>query len=563
MSTPHLESATKRRRIMEETTASVEARVSGNASSAKLDSPVPVPSHPPSPAAGPDETAEAEYYFENGLRRVRPYYHTYSTNAKGRWFGRTLLDVFVREFRDQSEPYYLEAIHRGIIMINDQKVTPDTIVRLHDRITHRIHRHEPPVSATPPIRIVHRSDSVVVVDKPASIPVHPSGRYYHNTLIHILRREFGIKSPFLSPANRLDRLTSGLVILALDAATARDLEGQMRSRQVRKEYVCRVLGDFPPNFSAQSPTPAGPVDKDGPRDHQCNIDAVVPNSDGGDDSEDLSSYVVCDEPIKTVAHKLGLVAVHPDGKPSRTLFRPIGRVLGPATIPLVDPTESNTASSHHLKPPLTTVVQCKPLTGRTHQIRVHLQYLGYPIANDPLYCNARVWGGLTTPQTELKAEATIQKAIANLTELDHHQQHHPAKEISVVSEQREPASEVSHGQGPKKADTNDVDPTMTSTTDQQSPLSAGPASSSLSQGSPLSPPPTASSSSPLALPLGFEASCTQCQENIHSPIPDPKPEQRLIWLHAYKYEGDGWSYKTEMPAWSKPKENSSSEADTN
>ncbi|RKP34328.1 pseudouridine synthase [Dimargaris cristalligena] len=378
----------------------------------------------------------------NGLRRVRPYYHTYSTNAKGRWFGRTLLDVFVREFRDQSEPYYLEAIHRGIIMINDQKVTPDTIVRLHDRITHRIHRHEPPVSATPPIRIVHRSDSVVVVDKPASIPVHPSGRYYHNTLIHILRREFGIKSPFLSPANRLDRLTSGLVILALDAATARDLEGQMRSRQVRKD-------------------------------------------------EDLSSYVVCDEPIKTVAHKLGLVAVHPDGKPSRTLFRPIGRVLGPATIPLVDPTESNTASSHHLKPPLTTVVQCKPLTGRTHQIRVHLQYLGYPIANDPLYCNARVWGGLTTPQTELKAEATIQKAIANLTELDHHQQHHPAKEISVVT------------------------------------------------------------------------SCTQCQENIHSPIPDPKPEQRLIWLHAYKYEGDGWSYKTEMPAWSKPKENSSSEADTN
>jgi tRNA pseudouridine synthase 9 len=71
----------------------------------------------------------------------------------------------------------------------------------------------------------------------------------------------------------------------------------------------------------------------------------------------------CTEPIKTVNYKLGLNEVLPDGKESETHFKLI---------------------NYNDKEDLSLVL-CKPLTGRTHQIRVHLQHLGFPIINDPLY----------------------------------------------------------------------------------------------------------------------------------------------------------------------------------
>lgn len=50
---------------------------------------------------------EPLYYFEDGLRKIPPYYYTYNTYCKERWRGRTLLDVFVKEFRDRPEEYYV------------------------------------------------------------------------------------------------------------------------------------------------------------------------------------------------------------------------------------------------------------------------------------------------------------------------------------------------------------------------------------------------------------------------------------------------------------------------
>lgn len=78
--------------------------------------------------------------------------------------------------------------------------------------------------------------------------------------------------------------------------------------------------------------------------------------------------IECNEPIKTISFKLGLNCVHKDGKECKTAFQRL---------------------SYNGK---TSIVRCYPLTGRTHQIRVHLQFLGYPIANDPLYNQPTVWG---------------------------------------------------------------------------------------------------------------------------------------------------------------------------
>ena len=75
------------------------------------------------------------------------------------------------------------------------------------------------------------------------LQVHPCGRYRHNTVVFILAKEFNLKN--LRTIHRLDRLTSGLLMFGRNPRKAREMEQQIRNRQVLKEYVCRVEGEFP------------------------------------------------------------------------------------------------------------------------------------------------------------------------------------------------------------------------------------------------------------------------------------------------------------------------------
>ena len=75
------------------------------------------------------------------------------------------------------------------------------------------------------------------------LQVHPCGRYRHNTVVFILAKECNLKN--LRTIHRLDRLTSGLLMFGRNPRKARDMEQQIRNRQVLKEYVCRVEGEFP------------------------------------------------------------------------------------------------------------------------------------------------------------------------------------------------------------------------------------------------------------------------------------------------------------------------------
>ncbi|CAO3600684.1 unnamed protein product [Absidia cylindrospora] len=93
-----------------------------------------------------DDLPEAEYFFEHGLRKVKPYYFVYQAYAKGRWLERTILEVFVEEFRDRNEQYYRYAIEKGLITLNGKQVQTDTLIQNSDIVGHKIHRHEPPVT---------------------------------------------------------------------------------------------------------------------------------------------------------------------------------------------------------------------------------------------------------------------------------------------------------------------------------------------------------------------------------------------------------------------------------
>jgi RluA family pseudouridine synthase len=161
--------------------------------------------------------------------------------------------------------------------VNGKVVDENYEIKNGDCVSHTIHRHEPPVSSRP-VKIIHHDTEtgLLVIDKPAGIPVHPSGRYHQNSVVTILKLEQGFKDA--SPCNRLDRLTSGVMFFGLNKTIANVMHAQLFERSVWKEYYCRVAGRFP-------------------------------------DGE-----IKVDKPISTISPKHGLNRLRDDGKPSCTVF---------------------------------------------------------------------------------------------------------------------------------------------------------------------------------------------------------------------------------------------------
>lgn len=317
---------------------------------------------PPTVAITPADIWPRPYYLENGLRRVAPYHYTYNTFCKQRWRDREILDIFAAEFRDRSEEYYKIAIEEGRIVLNGQPCKDiRTRVKNGDVISHTLHRHEPPVSAQP-IRAIHETDNMIVIDKPAGIPVHPAGRYKYNSIVEIMRAERHHSFNPL-PCNRLDRLTSGVMFIAKTGKEAEQISAKLRGRSVRKEYIARVKGFFP----------------DGVKDQYAE-----------DGKLGKGGIVKCEEPILQISPILGLNRARASGKSAKTLFRRIA--FHPPARKESDTTGEAMNGAADVEDEGYSIVHCLPLTGRTHQIRVHLQFLGHPISNDPIYSNRRVFG---------------------------------------------------------------------------------------------------------------------------------------------------------------------------
>ncbi|KAL8958851.1 MAG: hypothetical protein Q9183_005756, partial [Haloplaca sp. 2 TL-2023] len=255
-----------------------------------------------------------------------------------------------------------DAIETGKVVVNGKKVpSVHECVKNGDIISHTLHRHEPPVTAQP-IGIVHEDNDMIVINKPAGVPVHPAGRYNYNSIVEIMRAERGHDWNPL-PCNRLDRLTSGVMFIGKHPKAATKFTDQIMARKVKKEYIARVIGEFPP--------------------------------------EDI----ICDQPVMQISPKLGLNRARASGKDARTIFKRLAYY--PPRFPATngenqklqdtrtqeEKERATNGMSWKLKRGY-SIVRCLPLTGRTHQLRVHLQFLGHPIANDPIYCNQRVFGPL-------------------------------------------------------------------------------------------------------------------------------------------------------------------------
>ena len=152
------------------------------------------------------------------------------------WFNRRLIDICVDEFRLYPRVYYVSAIEGGLVTLNEKKATLESFVRQNDLITHKAHRHEPPILNK--LSILGESEDYLAVLKPSSVPIHPSGAYYYNTLTSILN--MARKDLHLYTVHRLDKLTSGVVVFAKSKEAASSLSQQIKDKQAYKLYLARI-----------------------------------------------------------------------------------------------------------------------------------------------------------------------------------------------------------------------------------------------------------------------------------------------------------------------------------
>jgi tRNA pseudouridine synthase 9 len=287
---------------------------------------------------------------------------------------------------------------------------------------------------------------MIVINKPPGVPVHPAGRYNFNSVVEIMRAERGHGFNPL-PCNRLDRLTSGVMFIGKNSKAAEKLSMQITARTVRKEYIARVKGEFP-------------------------------------DGE-----VVCDMPILQISPKLGLNRVRANGKAARTVFKKLA-YYPPANSEqnLLDRTNSDRSKKEGY-----SIVRCLPVTGRTHQLRVHLQFLGHPIANDPIYCNQRVWGTSLGFNDADASQDTDEDIITRLSRMG------KSEVADAVAYHDEMVDEYNK----KKAEK-----------------------------------------------MSGEL-CEVCQTPLYT---DPGEQELTLWLHSLRYEdaGGSWSYVSPLPAWALP-----------
>ena len=238
-------------------------------------------------------------------------------NVPLRFDNKRVIDFLVGMHATLDQPFWQERLDDQRITYKDQPVTGDTIVRAGWRIEHLTPQlTEPPVNCD--VKIIHEDEAIVVVDKPAPLPMHPCGRFNRNTLGYFLSLVYDDHQ--LRQIHRLDANTTGVVVYATKKRHANVLFPQFKNATVAKTYLARVSG-------------------------HCREDRFE-----------------CDQPISTEPSTVGTRSVSADGQSASTSFEVIDRFDDG-----------------------TSLVICRPKTGRTNQIRIHLSHLGFPIQGDPAY----------------------------------------------------------------------------------------------------------------------------------------------------------------------------------
>jgi 23S rRNA pseudouridine1911/1915/1917 synthase len=228
-------------------------------------------------------------------------------------------------------------VAEGHVEVNGQTVTkPRHSVKSGDIITWTIPAPRPAetIAQDIPLEILHEDAHLAVLVKPSGLVVHPAAGNPDGTLVNALLHHFGNLSSIGGEerpgiVHRLDKETSGLMVVARDDATHQSLSTQFADREVKKIYLAVVHG-------------------------------------------------VPDPPVREIRTSMGR---HPVNRQKRAVL-PDGQGKPAAT-------DYHVLHVEQAGPSPTSLVRCDLHTGRTHQIRVHLHHCGHPIVGDPIYGNPR------------------------------------------------------------------------------------------------------------------------------------------------------------------------------
>ena len=242
--------------------------------------------------------------------------------------GKTVFDVLRRELGFSNRLLArLKQDERGIL-VDGERVTVRYPLRQGQRLTLAVEDRSRGESILPvdlPLSILYEDEFLWGVNKPPEMPTHPSHGHYEDTLANALAWHAAQRGePFVfRPVNRLDRNTSGVVLVARDQRTAGGLARTMQERRMKKRYLALLDGELSPDAGILS----APIRRR---------------------AESIIFREVCGEG---------------EGDEAITAWRVLARGEG------------------------CTLVEASPETGRTHQLRVHFAHLGCPIHGDDLYGN--------------------------------------------------------------------------------------------------------------------------------------------------------------------------------
>jgi predicted sulfurtransferase/23S rRNA-/tRNA-specific pseudouridylate synthase len=286
---------------------------------------------------------------------------------KAKWCGQSILKVLHSEFNELKKTQVLnDVLEHGLLRYNGRPLhsladLTSISLKSSDTLGRIVHWHEAPVLIPEVIEVEKRrvpkdmleayqaapddDGMIYICNKPSTVPTHPAGPYLANTLTLMVEGQEKLAQS-LHPLHRTDRVTSGLTLCTTSTAVSRAFHKSLTGGIVDKLYLAKVQGHFPSTSA----------------DLQLICKTMKPTVGKCDWYED-GKFVIIDAPIFTKDAAAGIRAIDHQGKSSQSYFQCL----------TYDATSD------------TSLLLCCPVTGRNHQLRVHLQWLGFPITNDVQY----------------------------------------------------------------------------------------------------------------------------------------------------------------------------------